>query len=144
VEKTMRRLILLVVLCWACALPAVTAAADGNDSAKSEIIRIANDKLQIGLDGTDGTLRELTQLPDGSPQLSASSEPFALWQITLHSGDASQELSADQAGEAAVSTPGIGLGLALSRRLARAMGGDLRLDAAVTEGACFILTLPKA
>ncbi len=44
--------------------------------------------------------------------------------------------------EAAHSAPGIGLGLALSRRLARDMGGDLRLDAGVAEGACFILELP--
>jgi signal transduction histidine kinase len=38
--------------------------------------------------------------------------------------------------EAANSAPGVGLGLALSRRLARAQGGDLRLDTAVSEGAC--------
>jgi signal transduction histidine kinase len=46
--------------------------------------------------------------------------------------------------EAANSAPGVGLGLALSRRLARAQGGDLRLDNAVTEGAAFELTLPLA
>ena len=44
--------------------------------------------------------------------------------------------------EAAQSAPGTGLGLALSRRLARAMGGDLRLDASHAHGACFLLTLP--
>jgi signal transduction histidine kinase len=43
--------------------------------------------------------------------------------------------------EAAGRAPGVGLGLALSRRLARAMGGELTLlDSA--EGACFRLTLP--
>ena len=42
-------------------------------------------------------------------------------------------------------TPGVGLGLALSRRLARRMGGDLRLDGTVGgRGACFALTLPVA
>jgi len=46
--------------------------------------------------------------------------------------------------DAAHSAPGVGLGLALSRRLARAMGGDLRLDASVQDGACFALSLPKA
>ena len=43
--------------------------------------------------------------------------------------------------EAANSAPGVGLGLALSRRLARDMGGDLRLDTSVADGACFVLTL---
>jgi signal transduction histidine kinase len=42
---------------------------------------------------------------------------------------------------AAESAPGVGLGLSLSRRLARDMGGDLRLDESVTSGACFVLTL---
>jgi signal transduction histidine kinase len=45
--------------------------------------------------------------------------------------------------EAAVSAPGIGLGLALSRRLARDMGGDLRLDQNAESGARFILSLPR-
>ncbi len=43
--------------------------------------------------------------------------------------------------EAANSAPGVGLGLALSRRLARDMGGQLHLDDTVTDGACFVLTL---
>lgn len=46
--------------------------------------------------------------------------------------------------EAAHSKPGVGLGLALSRRLARDMGGDLRLDASAPGGACFVLALPCA
>jgi len=46
--------------------------------------------------------------------------------------------------EAAHSAPGVGLGLALSRRLARDMGGSLRLDKTVTDGACFVLTLPAS
>jgi len=47
--------------------------------------------------------------------------------------------------DAAHSAPGVGLGLALSRRLARDMGGDLRIDARHgCGGACFLLTLPLA
>jgi C4-dicarboxylate-specific signal transduction histidine kinase len=46
--------------------------------------------------------------------------------------------------DAANSAPGLGLGLALSRRLARSMGGDLRVDRAVADGAAFVLTLPRA
>lgn len=37
---------------------------------------------------------------------------------------------------------GIGLGLTISRLLARLLGGDLRLDTGYTHGARFILTLP--
>lgn len=43
--------------------------------------------------------------------------------------------------QAAQTAPGIGLGLALSRRLARAQGGDLRLDDGVEDGAAFTLAL---
>jgi len=45
---------------------------------------------------------------------------------------------------AAESAPGVGLGLALSRRLARRLGGDLRICAERREGACFELLLPCA
>jgi signal transduction histidine kinase len=45
--------------------------------------------------------------------------------------------------EAAESRPGVGLGLALSRRLAKALGGGLEcVDS--TQGACFVLRLPLA
>jgi signal transduction histidine kinase len=44
--------------------------------------------------------------------------------------------------EAANSAPGVGLGLALSRRLAREMGGDLCLSRDGQPGACFVLSLP--
>jgi signal transduction histidine kinase len=47
------------------------------------------------------------------------------------------------ASEAAVTAPGVGLGLALSRRLARDMGGDLRHEPG-PSGTCFALRLPRA
>ena len=46
--------------------------------------------------------------------------------------------------EAARSAPGVGLGLALSRRIARDLGGNLRIDRSVRDGACFVLSLPLA
>jgi len=46
--------------------------------------------------------------------------------------------------EAAHSAPGIGLGLALSRRLARQMGTTLELDRKVKPGACFVLALRRS
>jgi signal transduction histidine kinase len=45
--------------------------------------------------------------------------------------------------EAANSAPGLGLGLALSQRLARSMGAGLHLDPAVTDGAAFVISLPQ-
>jgi signal transduction histidine kinase len=44
--------------------------------------------------------------------------------------------------EAAHSAPGVGLGLALCRRLSRSLGGDLKRDASVRDGAGFVLSLP--
>lgn len=46
--------------------------------------------------------------------------------------------------QAAHSAPGVGLGLALSRRLARQMGGDLTYRSNDGEGATFTLHLPRA
>lgn len=44
--------------------------------------------------------------------------------------------------DAAHSKPGVGLGLALCRRLARALGGDLTLKPQSDQGCCFVLQLP--
>lgn len=46
--------------------------------------------------------------------------------------------------DAANSAPGVGLGLALSKRLARDMGAKLWHDARVADGACFVLRLATA
>src|SRR5207244_11585086 len=45
--------------------------------------------------------------------------------------------------EAATSAPGVGLGLALSRRLATELGGRLELQSQRDGGAAFVLTLPR-
>ncbi len=44
--------------------------------------------------------------------------------------------------EAAHTAPGVGLGLALCRRLAHDLGGTLEIDPSWTGGACFVLSLP--
>lgn len=45
--------------------------------------------------------------------------------------------------KAAHSAPGVGLGLTLSRRLARELGGRLEYLPSQERGACFGLTLPR-
>jgi signal transduction histidine kinase len=50
--------------------------------------------------------------------------------------------SAREAANASV--PGVGLGLALSRRLARRMRGELSLDKHTFDGACFVLAIPSS
>jgi signal transduction histidine kinase len=75
--------------------------------------------------------------------------------VRLRVRDHGQGVSASQRGrlfqpfrksadEAARSAPGVGLGLALSRRLARQMGGDLAYQANGDTGASFVLTLRRA
>ena len=41
-------------------------------------------------------------------------------------------------------TAGAGLGLAISRDLARGMGGDLTVESALGMGSTFVLTLPRS
>jgi len=79
-----------------------------------------------------------------------TSGKFAMLRVRDHGGGISRSerrrifhpfhKSADQA---ANSAPGVGLGLALCRRLATALGGAVTLDAAHKDGACFVLSLPK-
>ena len=38
---------------------------------------------------------------------------------------------------------GVGLGLPLSRRVARQLGGDVVIDLSYSDGSCFILKLPR-
>ena len=46
--------------------------------------------------------------------------------------------------QAAQSAPGVGLGLALCRKMSRSLGGDVRLDTTASVGACFVLEMPLA
>jgi signal transduction histidine kinase len=46
--------------------------------------------------------------------------------------------------DASTKKPGVGLGLAFSRQLARRLGGDLKLKATSSQGTTFTLVLPRA
>jgi len=77
---------------------ALAAAAEESNVANVEPVRVADGKLQIGLDPANGTLLELVQLPDGCNQLAGGPEPLGLWQITVRDGETAHELSAERAG----------------------------------------------
>lgn len=84
-------------------------------------------------------------------------EESQVWIRTEREGDLAAVIVADQgrgiaeADQARIfekferlgaSEPGSGLGLYISRRLARAMGGDIDVDSAPGQGTRFVLTLP--
>ena len=76
---------------------------------------------------------------------------FAMLRVRDHGQGISAETArrlfqpfSKSAEQAARSAPGVGLGLALCRRLSRSLGGDLQWDATVKNGACFALFLPMA
>lgn len=79
----------------------------------------------------------------------ASTSSTAQFRVRDHGPGLSRDASArlfepfsKSAHEAAVSAPGVGLGLALSKRLATDLGGDL-VPERCEEGAAFVLTLPR-
>lgn len=93
-------------------------------AAKAEDRRI---HLEVGVDGRNVVLR----VRDHGDGISESDRRMLFKPFTK------------SAKHAAESAPGVGLGLALSRRLARELGGDLRLCRGDGSGACFELFLPS-
>jgi signal transduction histidine kinase len=74
---------------------------------------------------------------------------FAMLRVRDHGQGISAETAkklfqpfSKSAHEAAATAPGVGLGLALCRRLGRSLGGDLRFNASNKNGAQFELLLP--
>ena len=90
------------------------------------------EKKSVELDARLAGRRLRLRVRDHGPGLSAK-QRRRLFQPFRKSAD-----------EAAGTAPGVGLGLALSRRLARDMGGDLQLDEMAAGGAAFVLSLPVA
>jgi signal transduction histidine kinase len=100
------------------------------DNACKYAARSTPPRIDVHLETSQG--RALVRVSDHGPGLSAA-ERRRLFQPFSKSDR-----------DAANSAPGIGLGLALSRRLARAQGGDLSLDDSSGSGAVFVLSLPLA
>lgn len=99
---------------WIPIFVASIALAAGEDKqAGSDRVRIADGKLQVGLDRATGTLRELISVADGYNQLDDRGEPVALWQIKIIDGDKARELRADQAGPVRVEPAADGCSLRL-------------------------------
>jgi K+-sensing histidine kinase KdpD len=76
---------------------------------------------------------------------------FAMLRVRDHGQGISAEAArrlfqpfSKSAGEAACTAPGVGLGLAMCRRLSRSLGGELRWDSGARDGASFVLALPVA
>ena len=106
----------------------------------------------------------LFNLIDNAAKYASSSEPPVVTllaaqsksEITIHVSDNGPGIAPKErsrifqafhksAKQAAETKPGVGLGLALSKRLARSMGGNLSCQpkADGTPGACFTLSLPR-
>jgi signal transduction histidine kinase len=104
------------------------------------LFNLVDNACKYGAPGASETVLHLEALPDGK---------CAMLRVRDHGPGISAEAAkrlfkpfSKSAHEAANSAPGVGLGLALCRRLSRSMGGDLRLDGSVKTGACFVLQLP--
>ncbi len=126
-------------------------AIDRDEDALSTVVRANPSAVeQILLNLVDNAGKYAGAAPDKRIHLSFRRADGAIdLRVRDHgpgiSGAASRRLFrsfSKSAHDAANSAPGVGLGLALSRRLARDMGARLRLDKTVTDGACFVLTLP--
>lgn len=118
---------------------------------RSVVMADASAVEQILFNLVDNACKYAVSAPDRTLKLSASDEPG---HVTICLQDGGPGIRAEEQGklfspfhktahEAAETAPGVGLGLALSRRLARAMGGDLLLKNSAT-GARFAIKLKTA
>jgi signal transduction histidine kinase len=106
------------------------------------LFNLVDNACKYAAPGASEKIIHLEALPDGK---------YAMLRVRDHGQGISKEGArrlfrpfSKSANEAAHTAPGIGLGLALCRRLSRSMGSHLRLVHLVRDGACFVLTLPVA
>jgi len=98
------------------------------DNASKYACHAGDKRVHLSADSGDGFA--LLRVRDHGPGIPAGSERRVFRHFSKSARDAAN------------SAPGVGLGLSLSRRLARSLGGDLRLDRGAKDGACFVLSLP--
>jgi signal transduction histidine kinase len=122
--------------------PAADPRIRADTSAVEQVLmNLVDNACKYASRATDRRIHLRARLADGHAELAVADHGPG-----VPPGDLGRLFQAfsKSAHQAAASAPGIGLGLALSRRLARDMGGDLRLENAPGDGACFVLTLPLA
>jgi signal transduction histidine kinase len=92
----------------------------------------------------------INHTPEGSTvRLQVSSQAAKVVYTVEDEGSGIEESEVERVFDIYVTKPsgesrGVGLGLPLSRRLARLLGGELRATARPNQGGCFILELPAA
>ena len=122
-------------------------------------MRADREKLQQILLNLLGNAVKFTHARDGAPGrievwCSVADGPGG-GRVALHVHDTGGGIAADQLERVfepfvqadqrlTRSSEGVGLGLAISRDLARGMGGELTVASVVGEGSTFTLTLPRA
>jgi signal transduction histidine kinase len=125
---------------------------DVPDAARAGRVKVDPDALDhILLNLVDNACKYAARAEDRRVHLQAESDGNY---VRLHVRDHGPGVAAEDARrifrpfrksahQAARTAPGVGLGLALSRRMARRMGGDLSLAPDCPAGACFVLRLPR-
>jgi two-component system, OmpR family, sensor kinase len=93
-------------------------------------VRYASSRVEIGIDRAGSSV--VTTIQDDGPGVNAE-EQEAIFQPGRRG----------LGGTTTLSSAGAGLGLALSRRLARTAGGDVQACSSA-QGGCFTVTLPSA
>ncbi len=126
--------------------PAATAKLAIDVSAVEQILfnLVDNACKYAGPDATEKRLHvEVMPAPDDAR--------FATLRLRDHGPGLSKEAArrlfqpfSRSSSAAARGVPGVGLGLALSQRLSRSLGGRLSHDPTITDGAAFLLRLPLA
>jgi signal transduction histidine kinase len=115
------------------------AAIYTDDDAVGQILlNLVDNACKYGGRTADGEIRLHAEMMNGSLALTVRDEGPG-----IPAGEARHLFQAFRRGSTSESSqPGLGIGLTLSRALARRMGGDLRLLGGTPGGASFELTIP--
>jgi len=128
-------------------------AVELDDSAREAVLLTDEDAVgQILFNLVDNAAKYASRSGNPTINVQLSAEPRTVKIIVRDHGpgiapDRASDLFrpfSKSAQQAANSAPGVGLGLALCRRLARQLGGDLRYEAPTGQGAAFAVILPRA